>query len=69
MSQSRRGRRPRVEALEERATPSTPPTVHVLTITPPPPSAAPIREALVPLSACHAIGHEGKADGIVTCSI
>src|SRR5262249_62032837 len=50
MSQSRRSYRPQIEALEERDTPSTPPTTHVLTIVPPPHSSAPIQQVLVPLS-------------------
>jgi hypothetical protein len=68
MSQSRRSRRPRIEALEERATLSAS-LVHTVTINPPPPSSAPTHEVLVPVNACQGITHEGKAGGIVTCSI
>ncbi len=68
MSQSRRSRRPRIEALEDRATPSAS-LVHTVTIDPPPPSSAPTHEVLVPAAACDRITHEGKAGGIVTCSI
>jgi hypothetical protein len=68
MSQSRRSRRSRMEALEDRAAPSAS-LVHTVTINPPPPSAAPTQEVLVPVNACHGIFHDGKAGGIVTCSI
>ena len=68
MSQSRRSRRPRIEALEERATPS-PPT-HVLNITPPPPSSAPSHQVLITQSACHAIdAHAEEASGVLSCNI
>jgi len=67
MSQSRRSRRPRIEALEERATPS--PT-HVLNIDPPPPSSAPSHQVLITQSACHAIdAHAEEASGVLSCAI
>jgi hypothetical protein len=70
MSQSRRSHRPRIEALEDRTTPSTTPTTHVLTITPPPSSSAPSHQVLITQSACHAINaHAAEASGKLSCSL
>ena len=70
MTQSRRSYRPQIEALEERTTPSTPPTTHVLNIVPPPSSAAPSQQVLITQSACHAIQtHAAEASGKLSCAI
>jgi hypothetical protein len=67
MSQTRRSHRPRIEVLEERATPT--PT-HVLDIVPPPQSAASPHEVLITQNACHAIdAHAEAASGVLSCNI
>jgi len=70
MSQSPRSCRPQIEALEDRDTPSTTPTTHVLDIVPPPSSAAPSHQVLITQSACHAIdAHAAEASGKLSCAL
>ena len=62
MSRSRRSYRPQIQALEDRDTPSTTPTTHVLDIVPPPSSSAPSHHILITQSACHAIDAHAVTD-------